>query len=269
MSSPVPQPIFHSTQDKFAQEIVHGGVPRAELKWLWNPLFVRLQQISASVLIAPNDIVKNTFRMPTASTSNEILNRAAACVGAWPEEYEGSPQDKAKVDLDNVCATLNPDLKRLVEANESAMETQKVPRRTKVAEIKPSIQFQVRKLPERDVIVISLVILFQVYRDYESRQEDQKWERPYEYRRTVEHKLMLGSHSGVGGGSTDHDESTRASSAGTSWATETATMTRRDPSVGTASSLDTRFSWRRLRHSLSLERTLERFNFPSLTSRNP
>lgn len=207
--------------------------------------------------------------MPTASTSHEILNRAAACVGAWPGEHEGSPQDKAKVDLDNACATLNPELKRLVEANGSAMETQKVPRRTKVAEIKSSIQFEVRRLPESDVIVISLVILFQVYREYESRQGDQKRERPYKYRRTVEHKLMRGSHSEVGEGSTDHTESTPTSSTGTSWATETATMTGRDPSVGTASSLDTRVSWGRLRHSLSLKRTLERFNLPSLTSRKP
>jgi hypothetical protein len=140
---------------------------------------------------------------------------------------------------------------------------------TKGVEIKPAIEFKVREPPTSDVNIISLTILFDAYRDYESRQEDQKWERPYEYRRTVEHKLMLGSHSEVGGGSTDHDESTRASSAGTSWATETATMTRRDPSVGTASSLDTRLSWGSLRRSLSLRKTLERFNFPSLTSRNP
>lgn len=161
------------------------------------------------------------------------------------------------------------ELKRKVKGNESAMETRNVQCRTKGVEIKPATQFRVQKLPESDVIFISLVILFQVYRDYESRQEDQKWERPYEYRRTVEHKLMLGSHSEVGGGSTAHHESTRASAAGTSWPADTTNMTRRDPSVGTASSLNTRVSWQRHRHSLSLERTLERFNIPSVTSRNP
>ena len=54
MSSPAPRPIVLSTQDKFTKEIRDGGVPIAELKWLWNPLFVDLQEVSAEVLTDAN-----------------------------------------------------------------------------------------------------------------------------------------------------------------------------------------------------------------------
>lgn len=60
-------------------------MPRAELKWLWNPLFVELQEVSAEVLTDTNAIVRDTFHIAMAITTTEVLERATKCLGVWPE----------------------------------------------------------------------------------------------------------------------------------------------------------------------------------------
>jgi hypothetical protein len=109
MSSPAPQPIVHWTEDKYTEKM-EPEVPAEELEWLWKPLCARFQEISTSVLSTPNALVEDAFSNTTASTPEEILQKAEA----WLVSSGGSSVVQAA--LVTICADLTKEQTQKAQA---------------------------------------------------------------------------------------------------------------------------------------------------------